>query len=401
MSDTLHVLIAGAGVAGLTAALALARGGHRATIIEKSPVLAEAGAGLQLSPNATAALEQLDLLDRVMRLALAPDGLFVRRWRDGAELMHMQMGPLAELRWKSPSLVIHRADLLKALLDRIALNPAIEVITNAEVLGFAATAKGVQVGAKSGERNIRLDGDFLIGADGLHSAVRGRLGLGETDTPVYSGRTAWRAVLDASLAPPMALYFNTNLWLAPRAHLVHYPLRDGEVVNIVAIVEDNWRGGKTDDFWSETGNKNEIDVRFGSWHEPVRELIGAVTQWRRWPLFDRNPVPRWSDERVVLIGDAAHPVLPFLAQGACMAIEDAAVLARAIERNPGDVTTAISDFEARRMVRSAEIRVASRRQGAVYHMRGPLALARDLTMRNLSQDRIKKRMDWIYDYRVA
>ena len=400
MSASLHVLIAGAGIGGLTAARALLNGGHRVTLIERAHELGEVGAGLQLSPNVTRILDDLGLLERVSRHAMMPDFLTVRRGRDGAELMRMPLGAVAESRWRAPSLVIHRANLQKVLLESVLSSIRAEIVTGTQVLGFATTANGVQVGAQQGNANVRFDGDLLIGADGLHSAVRSQLGLGGADVPIYSGRTAWRALLPAHLAPPMALRYATNLWLGPRAHLVHYPLREAEVVNIVAIVEDSWRGADESTYWYEVGDAAHISARFSRWHKDARDLIGAVERWRRWPLFDRNPVPRWSLDRVVLLGDAAHPVLPFLAQGSCLAIEDAGVLANAIARHEGDVNAAIRNYEERRITRAAEIRIASRRQGTIYHMSGLPAIARDLVMRNTPANRLHARMDWVYNYKV-
>ena len=400
MSQTLDVLIAGAGIGGLTSALALLRDGHRVTLIEKAAELSEAGAGLQLAPNATFVFEKLGIIDQIRRKALMPDILTVRRGRDGAELMRMQMGAVAETRWRTPSLVIHRADLQAILLDEVGKNPRAKLVTGTEVLGFATTSNGIQVGAWRDGQNIRFDGDLLIGADGLHSTIRSRLGLGAIDTPIYSRRTAWRALLKAEDAPAISLRFATNLWLGPQAHIVHYPLREGEIVNIVAIVEDGWQGDDAENFWDQAGDARQINHRFSRWHTSARELIGAVKSWRRWPLFDRNPVQRWSLDRVVLLGDAAHPVLPFLAQGACLAIEDAGVLANAIAHHDGDVNAAIQNYEERRILRSSEIRIASRRQGSVYHMGGIPAMARDLVMGKTSQKSLESRMDWIYRYQA-
>ncbi len=399
MSTQLHAIVAGAGVAGLTVALALARYGHRVTVLERADVIEEVGAGLQLSPNATSVYRDLGLLERLLRFALAPETLRVRRARDAAEVMNLQYGPLAELRWGAPHLVIHRADLQRVLLEAAAGNPAITVKTSTSVLGFAASSDGIQVGGRMGPANVRFEGDILIGADGLNSAVRERLGLGEGDRPIYSGRTAWRAVLPAAQAPREALTLETNLWLGPKAHLVHYPLRGGDVVNIVAIVEDSWLGDGGD-FWQQQGDIRFIRGRYASWHRQARTLIDAVPEWRRWPLFDRVPTQRWSVDRVVLMGDAAHPLLPFLAQGACMAVEDTATLAKAIATHGKNVNAAIAQYEKIRLPRAAEMRIASRRQGAIYHMSGPLAFARDLVMSRMNRDRLMARLDWIYKYRA-
>ncbi len=406
MTQPLHAIIAGAGIAGLTAALLLARDGHRVTILEQSEILEEAGAGLQLSPNATSIFTQAGLLERILRYALAPEALRVRRARDGVEIMNLQYGPLAELRWGAPHLVIHRADLQRVLLESAAANPAITVKTGVSVLGFAAASNGIQVGAQlrsksPGSVNLRFDGDILIGADGLNSAVRKRLGLGEGDQLIYSNRTAWRALLPAAAAPPEALILETNLWLGPHAHLVHYPLRGGELVNLVAIMEDSWQGGPVEQFWQQNGAAGEIRSRFAGWHPNARALIDAVDEWKRWPLFDRIPVNRWSVDRVVLAGDAAHPVLPYFAQGAGLAIEDAAALAKAISEHPADINGAIATYEKSRMTRTAELRLASRRQGAIYHLSGPFAMARDFVMSRLDRERLMAKLDWIYKYRVS
>lgn len=404
MSSSLHVIIAGAGVAGLTAALALARHGHRITILERAHVIEEIGAGLQLSPNATAIYREIGVLERILRFALAPEILRVRRGRDAVEIMSLPYGPLAEVRWGAPHLVIHRADLQRVLLEAAAANPAISIRTGTAALGFAASESGVQVGGRMGGANVRFDGDLLIGADGLNSAVRERLGLGEEDRPIYSGRTAWRAVLPAAAAPREALTLETNLWLGPKAHLVHYPLRGGEAVNIVAIVEDQWQRGEdagpAEEFWRQPGEARRIRGRFLGWSRQARALIEAVDEWKRWPLFDRVPARRWSVDRVVLMGDAAHPVLPFLAQGACLAVEDAAALAKALASSDGDVNKAIAHYERMRLPRAAEMRLASRRQGAIYHLSGPFAYVRDIVMARLPRERLMARLDWIYQYRV-
>jgi len=399
MAQTPHAVIAGAGVGGLTAALALARAGLRVTLLERANSLGEAGAGIQLAPNASGVLAELGLLDRVMLAALTPEQVRIRRASDGVELAHFPLGVIAEARWGAPSAVIHRADLQAVLLERCAADPTISLETGATVAGFAESAKGVEVAIRQEGGGRRLMADLLIGADGLRSTIRAGLGLGLGDEPVWSGRTAWRALVPADRAPKSALKLETSLWLGPKAHLVHYPLRRGELINIVAITQDGWRGEEAADLWAISGKPTDVSSRFRSWHRDARSLVAAASEWKRWPLFDRQPVRRWRLDRVALLGDAAHPMLPFFAQGAAQAIEDAGALGRAFTATT-DITKALADYERARMARAAAVVIASRRQGAIYHMSGPMGFARDLTMRSLSPHLMMKRLDWLYDYKV-
>ena len=263
----------------------------------------------------------------------------------------MPLGVIAEMRWGAPYLLALRGDLQRALVEQIAREPSISVETDTNVAGFAASSEAVEVGAKRGGASLRLVGDLLIGADGLHSLVRERIGLGLSDVPLYSGHTAWRALVDAGDAPPEALRLETSLWLGHKAHLVHYPLRGGSVVNVVAVTEDSWRGAEAGDFWSAAGDGAALVARFGRWHGQARAVVEAAREWRRWPLFDRHPVTRWTFSRVALLGDAAHPLLPFLAQGAAQAIEDAHALGRAFAVH-GEVAAALQSYERERTARA-------------------------------------------------
>lgn len=405
MSTPLQVIIAGGGIGGLTTALCLARNGAVVTVLERAPVIEEVGAGLQLSPNASSILQDLGLLDKIAPWALAPEALRVRRGRDGADLMRMPLGPLADAHWGAPHLVIHRADLQRVLLDACAASPAITVKTGVEALGFATLENAgqarVEVGVLDHGEHARLEADVVIAADGLRSTLRERLALGLSDTPVYSGRTAWRALIPASHAPSRALRLETNLWLGRRAHLVHYPLRAGELVNLVAIIEDPWRGDDAGDIWRDPTDAEPAYLHraFSGWAREARDLLALVRQWRRWPLFERRLANHWSVDRVVLMGDAAHPVLPFLAQGAALAIEDAASLGLAFAAHGHDVKTAIRAYEAERIPRTSDVAIASRRQASIYHMDGPMAFARDMVMRRMSVEAMMSRMDWVYGYR--
>lgn len=405
MSEPLHVVIAGAGIGGLTTALSLARTGARVTLLERAPALEEVGAGVQLSPNATNILEDLGILDRLAPWSLAPESLRIRRARDGGELARMPLGPLADARWGAPHLVVHRADLQRVLIEACAGRRLISLRTDVQVLGFASVTNGaspgVQVGVLDAGRHARVDGDVLIAADGLRSVLRERLGLGLSDAPLYSGRTAWRAMIPAGQAPASALRVETNLWLGARAHLVHYPLRAGDLVNVVAVIEDPWRGEDSTDIWRDPRDADPKYLKraFAGWAREARDLLDAAPLWRRWPLFERRFAPRWSLDNVVMMGDAAHPILPFLAQGAALAIEDAEALERAFAAHGADVPAAIKAYENERIPRASEIALASRRQASIYHMSGPAGVVRDAFMRRVSPEGMLRRVDWIYGYR--
>lgn len=400
MTERLHAAIAGGGIGGLTAAVALARLGFQVTVLERSPTVTEIGAGLQLSPNATSILSELGLLQSVLKRSLAPEALLIRAGRGGGEIVRIPLGPIAEMRWGTPFVVLHRADLHAALAAACSENQNITIDAGANVAGFAVSGKLVEIAVKRDHENQRIEADFLIGADGLRSTVRERIGLGMTDSPIWSGRMAWRALIPASKAPSGALRFETNLWLGSRAHIVHYPLRGGELVNVVAITESGWRGEDAPDLWSIEGSPREVSARFSGWARAARDLIQAATEWRKWPLFDRNPAVRWGIDRVALLGDAAHPMLPFFAQGASQAIEDAGALYNAFARHRSDIAAALNSYQATRISRANAVAIASRRQGAIYHFGGPAALARDLYMRHLGPPRLMERLDWLYGYRA-
>lgn len=385
-----HALIAGAGIGGLCAALCLARGGWHVSLYEKAKFLDESGAGLQLPPNASTVLQKLGLIERLRRFALCPQAITIRRARDGATLAQMPLRD-AEKRWGAPYLVIHRADLQRALLDAAARASGIRLVTDAAVNGFELGASSVSAVIGQDGVSGKAEGDCLIGADGVHSLVRQNLGLGSAR---FSRKMAWRALVDAAGVPAAMRREETTLWLGRGAHLVHYPLRGGAVINVVAIVEENrWSGAES--FWASPGDPRDLVPRFAGWERSVRELLYGAAGWRKWPLFDCPPVASWVCGQVAILGDAAHAMLPFLAQGAAQAIEDAGALEEALEQGK-DIEAGLRAYQALRRARATRVQKESRRQAAIYHLSGPAAFIRDAALRALSGEKMLARYDWLY-----
>ena len=389
-----HIAIAGAGIGGLTAAIALSRVGAIVTVYERAETLAEVGAGVQLSPNATAVLARLDLLDALREKAVEPTETLLRRSRDGASLARIPLGTRASQRYGSPFLVVLRADLQAALVTRAKRDPAITLRLGQGVSSYRNVEHGVCLTfGDLPHPAATLDG--LVGADGIRSTVRQSMMGPSPDDTKPSDRSAWRSLVARDVADPEALVARSNLWLGAGAHLVHYPVDGGRLVNVVAVIDETVGAGR-DAFWSMPAEAATLERRFATWAEPARRLIAAAPGWRKWPLFDRPPLRRWSDGAATLLGDAAHPMLPFLAQGAAQAIEDAGVLADCVATSREGLPAAFQTYEGLRRPRTARVQVESRRQGSVYHLGAPASLLRDIVLRSLGPDRLTARYDWIY-----
>jgi salicylate hydroxylase len=385
------VVIAGAGIGGLSAALALARAGRKVIVIERAPALSEVGAGLQLAPNATRRLDQWDALEPLRADAFAPEKIQIYAGLSGRPIADLPVGE-AQKRWGAPYWVAHRADLVKALAHAAARQTNIELRLGKPLNGWRETPECIEIDMPEA---APLRAAALIGADGVRSRVRAGLHLRAGDQPVATGRTAWRALLPAAKTPAALLGKIGGLRLGPGAHLVHYPLRGASVLNIVAVINDEWRGAE-DDEWSAQGDHGWLKTRFQDWSDDVRALIAAAPEWRRWPLYVRSPLRAWNVGRVSLLGDAAHAMAPFLAQGAAQAIEDADALGKAFQAHGDDAPKALAVYSAARHARAARVQAASIRQGLIYHMGGPPALARNIAMRALGPQGLAAQSDWIY-----
>jgi salicylate hydroxylase len=399
--EFLPIIIAGGGIGGFSAALGLARVGRASLVLERAPAFHEVGAGLQLAPNATRILRDYGALEPLNGLAVAPAHILIRRGRDGACLARLPLRD-AQKRWGAPYLNVHRADLLSALTEAARQNPLIEVRNDATLTGFVQDEQGVAATYRGKDETHRAAGAALIGADGVRSLVRSRLHDALIDKPNYTGHTAWRAMVPASDLPAPMRESASNLWLGDKAHLVHYPLRAGALVNIVALVEDDWRGdgadprGESAQFWDRQGDRHFLLDRFKDWSREARDLLSTPESWLRWPLFDRPPIDSYARGRTALLGDAAHPMLPYLAQGAAQAIEDSAALALAFLEFRKDPGKALAQYSLARLPRASQIQQASRKQGNIYHMAGARAFARDLALRLTPPGRLIARQDWIY-----
>jgi 2-polyprenyl-6-methoxyphenol hydroxylase-like FAD-dependent oxidoreductase len=382
-----RVLIAGGGIGGLAASIALGRRGIEAEVLERSSFAEETGAGIQLGPNAASALARLGMLEAIEPRAIRPEAIWIFDGLSGRRLTSVPLGRSAGQRYNAPYLTLHRADLHAGLraaaqsLDVITLTPGFEL---AEIDANAAAV----VARTADGRDTK--GKCLVGADGLWSTVRAlmapRSGL------QFCGATAWRTILPRKeLASPFDAPV-VGLWLGPGAHLVHYPLRGGEDLNVVAVTE----GGPERQGWNQSANPETLLASLTRWHKDSKSLLEQAEGWRSWSLYRLVHLTQWSVGRVALLGDAAHPVLPFLAQGAALAIEDAVILADCLTDSPGDPPQAFRRYETLRQPRCARVQRLSRHYGRLYHLRGPLRLARNLILERRSGQRALQRLDWLY-----
>ncbi len=380
--------IVGAGIGGLACALALGRlQNWQVHVFERAESLSELGAGLQLGPNAVRCLQRWGLLAPLRAVAFEPQGLCSRDWHSGERLSYLSLRQRIQSRWQGAYLQIHRADLQQVLYQSMTQMPNCQLH-----LGHAVSA----VNSRSGELLAgakRLQADLIIGADGIRSTVR-QLLLPDTRTR-YTGQTAWRLLIPTDTVPQGLIADDATIWMGPGKHLVHYYVRGGRWINCVGVVEQaHW----SEESWTQPADFNTLARDFHDAHADVRQLIQAAAGQTpyRWALFDRAPMPHWHRDKVVLLGDACHATLPFVAQGAAMAIEDATVLADCLAAN-ASLEQQLTRYTQRRRPRTDWIQRASKRNARIFHLRGAAARARNLALRSGLAKPVKL-ADRIYDF---
>jgi salicylate hydroxylase len=388
-SAPLTIAVIGAGIGGLTAAVALRRAGFDVTVYEQAPVLTEIGGGINLGPNAVRVLFGLGLGDALERVAVRPVASRWRRWQDGRTLQGASLNPLCETLYGVPYLMIHRADLL----DIIAAGFPAERIRFGHRL-VALDPRGDRAEARF-DNGARVTADVTIGADGIHSAVRAAL-LGD-EAPRFAGCVAYRGLVPAERVADLGLEVGLQSWVGPGAHFVHYFVSGGRLVNFVGWTEhDSWNR----EDWTDRATIARARAAFNGWHEHVHRIIGAADTCFIWALFDRAPLPRWSVGRTTLLGDACHPMYPFMAQGAAMAIEDGAVLAACLRAagTADEPADALQRYERLRLPRVSRLQAMSRANKLRYHLPdGPEQLARDAAWAT-KPDRSPEFLQWLYGY---
>ncbi len=386
------MVISGGGIGGLAAALACARAGWKADLLEQSPVFGEVGAGIQLGPNVVKVLQTLGVGDALRRVAAFPGHLEVRNATTAERLAVMPLGKTAEQRYGAPYVTIARADMHTLLLEAVRAQGGVDLHLDSRVIGITQSEDGVAVETVQDQT---FEAPLLVGADGLWSTVRKQV-VDNDAAPRVTGHLAFRAMLPQSALPASLRTQVVTAWMGPDFHAVHYPVRSGEWLNVVCIVHGRVSGDPQS--WDHSANAHELRSRMSLARGALRDLIYAVDQWRLWPLTDRTPMASAAEHargRIALLGDAAHPMRPYLAQGAGMAIEDAAALATSLGELPNQVPQALTRFANRRWQRNARVQARAIRNGEIYHFKGLQQVGRDIALKLLGA----RLMDvpWLYN----
>jgi salicylate hydroxylase len=381
------VIIVGGGIGGLSAALALERKGIPSQVVEQAPEFKEIGAGIQLGPNVFRMFDVLGLTAAINALAVFPNNLIMLDSVSGEEVTRIPLGDAFRRKFTHPYALIHRADLHKVLLEACQKSALIRLDAAQKIVAVDETADGIVARAESG-KDYR--GAALIGADGLWSTIR-QMVVGD-GKPNVAGHITYRAVLPTSEMPEQWRWRDMVLWAGEKVYLVHYPLRTGELFNLVAVFHSN----RYEEGWDSYGDPAELHERFAKTCEPVRTLLNKIESWRMWVLCDRPPIKDWSKGRITLLGDAAHPMLQYLAQGADMSIEDAVCLADRVVAADGDYAAAFRAYQAARYLRTGRVQIMARVYGEFYHAAGVAKELRNMMLSSRTADDAMDGMAWLY-----
>jgi salicylate hydroxylase len=389
-----RVVIIGGGIGGLAAALALERRGAETVVCEQQTTLSEIGAGLNLTPNAVKACRALGIEDKVETIASKSDFLNIRNWRSGRYISRTRRGDFGK-KFGAPNLTVHRADLLEVLAGTLKTT----------TIRFGARCVAVDGDERTAVARFAdgsaIEADVVVGADGIHSVVR--TSLFGADTPRFTGCICWRGMAPAEAVPRDINTTDGAMWMGPHGHVVHYPVRRGELLNIVAHFDSSaW----TEESWTRECDVAELMTTYAGWHSALTRLYPYSERWYKWALYDRDPLERWSRGRATLLGDSAHAMLPYLGTGAGMALEDACVLAAAIARQGDDLGAALATYERLRVPRTKAAVLGARARARENHLASPWArLKRDVTIalreRFGGADKTAFQVAWLYGYDVG
>jgi salicylate hydroxylase len=385
------VLIAGGGIGGIAAALALVRQGYRVQVFEQAPEIGEIGAGIQLGPNAFHAFDALGVGEKMRSRAVYTDFMVMHDALDGYQVGKIPTDEKFRQRFGNPYAVIHRADVHLSLLEGAQETGEVEIFTSTRIDRIEQSDAGVSVFDQNGRR---FDGVALIGADGVKSAVRQQY-VG--DPARVTGHVVYRAVVDKNEFPDELKWNAASIWVGPNCHLVHYPLRGGEQYNVVVTFHS-----RQQEQWGVTeGSKEEVQSYFQGILPKARQLIDLPKSWKRWATADREPIGQWTFGRVTLLGDAAHPTTQYMAQGACMALEDAVTLGQSLQATGHDWQRALDLYQHSRIARTARIVLSGREMGRIYHAKGVERLVRNDLWRGRTPERFYDAVQWLYGWNVS
>jgi salicylate hydroxylase len=392
MAANQKIVIVGGGIGGLTAALALLKRGHDVEVHEQAPELKEVGAGIQISSNGTRVLFALGLEEALKRVQVLPSRRAIRHWATGETWNWFDLGAATRERYGTPHVMLHRGDLHSLLADAVRAIKPDAVKLGRRCAGITTEGDYADVRFESSDS---LRAAYVIGADGIHSKIRA--GLFGADKPEFTGAVAWRGLIPMDELPPHLRTMEGVNWLGPHGHVLHYPVRRGEIMNFISFVErDDWQV----ESWVTQGTKDELAGDFRGWHDDVQTMIARIGTPFKWGLHVRGAMPRWSRGRVTLLGDACHPTLPFLGQGGVMAIEDGYIVAACLDKYFGDPAAAFTRYEEIRRERTATVvRKAHENRRSAFspalEAKGAVAVE---VAREWQQERVRERMEWLYAY---